>query len=99
MTLKDGKLEKLPLKLANFTTTISNIHQKFEKSKLVFSIVQFVLYFFPSLRTSETNYLNEAFSFYSAIRARSYYSRISKEDPHGSSKYLMLPLAISTRNS
>lgn len=38
------------------------------------------------LRTSETNYLNEAFSFYSAIRARSYYSRISKEEQHGGSK-------------
>lgn len=33
-----------------------------------------------SLRTSETNYLNEAFSFYSAIRARGYYSKASKED-------------------
>lgn len=33
-----------------------------------------------SLRTSETNYLNEAFSFYSAIRMRAYYSKASKED-------------------
>jgi hypothetical protein len=33
-----------------------------------------------SLRTSETNYLNEAFSFYSAIRARGYYSKASKEE-------------------
>ena len=33
-----------------------------------------------SLRTSETNYLNEAFSFYSAIRARGYYSKVSKEE-------------------
>lgn len=36
---------------------------------------------FPcSLRTSETSYLNEAFSFYSAIRQRSYYSQVNKED-------------------
>ena len=33
-----------------------------------------------SLRTSETNYLNESFSFYSAIRMRAYYSKASKED-------------------
>ena len=33
-----------------------------------------------SLRTSETNYLNEAFSFYSAIRVRAYYSKASKEE-------------------
>ncbi|KAF4521725.1 hypothetical protein B566_EDAN012173 [Ephemera danica] len=33
-----------------------------------------------SLRTSETNYLNEAYSFYAAIRGRAYYSRAAKED-------------------
>ena len=33
-----------------------------------------------SLRTSETNYLNEAFSFYAAIRGRAYYSRATRED-------------------
>ncbi|KAI3361913.1 hypothetical protein L3Q82_012183, partial [Scortum barcoo] len=33
-----------------------------------------------SLRTSETSYLNEAFSFYSAIRQRSYYFQVNKED-------------------
>lgn len=33
-----------------------------------------------SLRTSETNYLNEAYSFYAAIRGRAYYSRANKED-------------------
>ncbi|KAG7263121.1 hypothetical protein CRUP_015378 [Coryphaenoides rupestris] len=32
------------------------------------------------LRTSETSYLNEAFSFYSAIRQRSYYFQVNKED-------------------
>ncbi|KPP76316.1 hypothetical protein Z043_104343 [Scleropages formosus] len=32
-----------------------------------------------SLRTSETSYLSEAFSFYSAIRQRSYYHEVSKE--------------------
>lgn len=36
--------------------------------------------FSHSLRTSETSYLNEAFSFYSAIRQRSYYSQVNKED-------------------
>uniref|UniRef100_W5MCE5 Suppressor of cancer cell invasion n=1 Tax=Lepisosteus oculatus TaxID=7918 RepID=W5MCE5_LEPOC len=38
------------------------------------------LYYHYYLRTSETSYLNEAFSFYSAIRQRSYYSQVSKED-------------------
>ncbi|BES98840.1 Protein of unknown function (DUF3550/UPF0682) [Nesidiocoris tenuis] len=38
------------------------------------------LYYHYYLRTSETNYLNEAFSFYSAIRGRAYYSRAAKED-------------------
>lgn len=33
-----------------------------------------------SLRTSETNYLNESFSFYSAIRMRAYYSKANKEE-------------------
>jgi len=38
------------------------------------------LYYHYYLRTSETNYLNEAYSFYSAIRSRAYYSRTNKED-------------------
>ncbi|XP_025112792.1 protein SCAI-like isoform X2 [Pomacea canaliculata] len=38
------------------------------------------LYYHYYLRTSETNYLNEAFSFYSAIRMRAYYSKASKEE-------------------
>ncbi|KAK3853647.1 hypothetical protein Pcinc_039823 [Petrolisthes cinctipes] len=38
------------------------------------------LYYHYYLRTSETNYLNEAFSFYAAIRGRAYYSRTSKDD-------------------
>lgn len=33
-----------------------------------------------SLRTSETNYLSESFSFYSAIRMRAYYSKANKEE-------------------
>jgi hypothetical protein len=37
-------------------------------------------FFSSSLRTSETNYLNEAYSFYAAIRGRAYYSRACKED-------------------
>ncbi|XP_074654987.1 protein SCAI-like isoform X2 [Tubulanus polymorphus] len=40
------------------------------------------LYYHYYLRTSETNYLNESFSFYSAIRMRAYYSKASKEDRH-----------------
>ena len=36
--------------------------------------------FTSSLRTSETNYLNEAFSFYAAIRGRAYYSRAAREE-------------------
>ena len=38
------------------------------------------LYYHYYLRTSETNYLNEAYAFYSAIRSRSYYSRATKEE-------------------
>lgn len=38
------------------------------------------LYYHYYLRTSETNYLNEAFAFYSAIRLRGYYSKASKEE-------------------
>ncbi|CAG0888666.1 unnamed protein product, partial [Cyprideis torosa] len=38
------------------------------------------LYYHYYLRTSETNYLNEAYSFYSAIRSRAYYSRAVKEE-------------------
>ncbi|KAK9703907.1 Protein SCAI [Popillia japonica] len=43
------------------------------------------LYYHYYLRTSETNYLNEAYSFYAAIRGRAYYSRAAKEDrvPYG----------------
>jgi hypothetical protein len=33
-----------------------------------------------SLRTSETNYLNEAFSFYAAIRGRAYYNRPARDE-------------------
>ncbi|XP_050702874.1 protein SCAI-like isoform X2 [Eriocheir sinensis] len=38
------------------------------------------LYYHYYLRTSETNYLNEAFSFYAAIRGRAYYTRTAKDD-------------------
>ncbi|TNM92508.1 hypothetical protein fugu_019520 [Takifugu bimaculatus] len=38
------------------------------------------LYYHYYLRTSETSYLNEAFSFYSAIRHRSYYFQVNKEN-------------------
>ncbi|XP_050403884.1 protein SCAI isoform X1 [Patella vulgata] len=38
------------------------------------------LYYHYYLRTSETNYLSESFSFYSAIRMRAYYSKATKED-------------------
>ncbi|XP_045542154.1 protein SCAI [Papilio machaon] len=38
------------------------------------------LYYHFYLRTSETGYLSEAFSFYSAIRGRSYYTQASRED-------------------
>jgi hypothetical protein len=33
-----------------------------------------------SLRTSESNYLNEAYSFYEAIQKRAYYSKANKEE-------------------
>ncbi|CAK1588039.1 unnamed protein product [Parnassius mnemosyne] len=38
------------------------------------------LYYHFYLRTSETAYLSEAFSFYSAIRGRRYYTQACKED-------------------
>ncbi|KAJ8737458.1 hypothetical protein PYW08_000053 [Mythimna loreyi] len=38
------------------------------------------LYYHFYLRTSDTAYLNEAFSFYYAIRGRSYYTQACKED-------------------
>lgn len=46
------------------------------------SILSFLFFFSLScsLRTSETNYLNEAYQFYAAIRGRAYYSRAIKED-------------------
>ncbi|CAF3324449.1 unnamed protein product [Rotaria socialis] len=38
------------------------------------------LYYHFYIRTSEINYLNEAFSFYSAIRTRAYYSKVNREE-------------------
>ncbi|UJR26903.1 hypothetical protein I4U23_008213 [Adineta vaga] len=38
------------------------------------------LYYHFYIRTSETNYLNEAFAFYSAIRSRAYYSKVNREE-------------------
>ena len=35
---------------------------------------------FKSLRTSESNYLNESYSFYQAIQTRAYYSKVNKEE-------------------
>lgn len=49
-------------------------------SKCASRIVLHIIFVFFSLRTSETSYLNEAFSFYSAIRQRSYYHQVNKED-------------------
>ncbi len=39
-------------------------------------------FFLYSLRTSESNYLNESYSFYQAIQTRSYYSKVNKEDKY-----------------
>ncbi|CAF0781989.1 unnamed protein product [Brachionus calyciflorus] len=38
------------------------------------------LYYHYYLRTSESNYLNEAYSFYQAIQTRAYYSKANKEE-------------------
>lgn len=38
------------------------------------------LYYHYYIRTSENNYLNEAFAFYSAIRSRAYYSKVNREE-------------------
>lgn len=48
--------------------------------RFFFLHIIFIFLIFFSLRTSETSYLNEAFSFYSAIRQRSYYHQVNKED-------------------
>ena len=50
----------------------------------------------PSLRTSETNYLNEAFSFYAAIRGRSYYRREDRS-PHDRSDLMVKKLRYYAR--
>lgn len=57
------------------------------------------LYYHYYLRTSETNYLNEAFSFYAAIRGRSYYSRAGREDrsPHDRSDLMVKKLRYYAR--
>ncbi|TSO37122.1 Protein SCAI [Bagarius yarrelli] len=52
--------------------TVTDFCYLLDKSKQLFNGL--------SLRTSETSYLNEAFSFYSAIRQRSYYYQVNKED-------------------
>lgn len=78
MALEDGRLVKLHQKLVNCITIIS----EFCYYKLIYisNRCNLSLDIIFSLRTSETNYLNEAFSFYSAIRARGYYSKVSKEE-------------------
>ena len=38
------------------------------------------LYYHFYIRTSDTNYLNESFAFYSAIRTRAYYSKVNREE-------------------
>jgi len=57
------------------------------------------LYYHYYLRTSETNYLNEAFSFYAAIRGRAYYSRATREDrsPHDRSDLMVKKLRYYAR--
>lgn len=60
----------------NRTTVLPLLVRIFAVVKSCFS--NFLRHF--SLRTSETNYLNEAYSFYAAIRGRAYYSRAAKED-------------------
>ncbi|XP_069370080.1 protein SCAI isoform X4 [Paralichthys olivaceus] len=52
--------------------TVTDFCYLLDKSKQLFNGLR--------LRTSETSYLNEAFSFYSAIRQRSYYFQVNKED-------------------
>ena len=41
--------------------------------------IEIISFLLCSLRTSETNYLHEAFSFYTAIRARGYFSKVNRE--------------------
>lgn len=74
-------MEKLPLKLDNFIITFSEyigsyILVEVDSSRTGVIIRSYIF----SLRTSETAYLNEAYSFYYAIRGRSYYTKASKED-------------------
>lgn len=53
------------------------------------------LYYHYYLRTSDTNYLSEAFSFYAAIRARGYYSKMVNIS--GLSYVLLLHSRLSIR--
>lgn len=78
---KDGKSVKLLVRLDNYIIIISECiltNLWFLKHNFLFFL--FGIFSFYSLRTSETNYLNEAYQFYSAIRGRAYYSRAIKED-------------------
>jgi len=72
MVSRDGRSVKLRPKLASFIITISK--------HLLKTLIGETNFLKRSLRTSETNYLNEAYSFYAAIRGRAYYSRAAKED-------------------
>ncbi|XP_014902329.1 protein SCAI [Poecilia latipinna] len=64
--------------------TVTDFCYLLDKSKQLFNGLRYVqhpgCFSSCSLRTSETSYLNEAFSFYSAIRQRSYYYQVNKED-------------------
>lgn len=82
---RGGRLVRWPPKSASSTTITSKavFHKSFgwfiAGSQIALMSVFLMLSSF-SLRTSETSYLNEAFSFYSAIRQRSYYYQVNKED-------------------
>lgn len=58
----------------------SDQYRNFEIAFASLWTVSVVSRYIFSLRTSETNYLNEAYQFYAAIRSRAYYSRAIKED-------------------
>lgn len=80
MVWKGGRLARLPPRLDNFITITSMLLVRKHRPNNTNIYLIFIHLPPISLRTSETNYLNEAFSFYSAIRARGYYSKASKEE-------------------
>ena len=49
-----------------------------------------MILFYFSLRTSDSNYLNESYSFYQAIQTRFYYTKANKEEKYDKKRFILL---------